>query len=374
MIRPIVWAQTRPGLCVRRGAVLAWVVANTNEVGVFFHSYRTIAAKLGLSPRFVVHTLHLLSGQDPKEKRSELTLISNPAERAELLKKSDGHHNCRASMYRHNYANGVSEHADDDAPRAPSEKPNGARHASSRRRRHDAPRAPSQPKVIHNDAPLAPSDGASGAPMMVHPTTLDGAPRAPESFNEVKKAEPKSAPASAVTSGAGAPQPGKVLDSGGKGKDGTPPPAPPKAPTLGPQPEAAAPSNAYRPAPGAPKPPEDDDDHPFVDDGSTAHIARMLGKRGTMHLAANDAGRITEDDPPQTSGDRERMAAQMARQLEQLGQELKMRAYPPGRFPALTRDEQHDVLMPQRPVPRYLPAEVLNAMPHRQRARAAARP
>jgi hypothetical protein len=201
-----------------------------------------------------------------------------------------------------------------------------------------------------------------------YPTETPEAISAKPYYNQER--EPKSAPACAGTSAAGAAQPeAKVLNNGGEASDGTPPPAPPKAPTLGTQPAGAAPNQAMR-RPGA-QPPDSEPD-PFADGGeSNAYLADLLGKR-TMHLAADNDDRITEDDPPQTSGDRDRMAAQMARQLEQLGRELRMRAYPPGRFPALTPEEQIDVVTPQRPVPRYLPDEVLNQMPHRQRARSVA--
>jgi hypothetical protein len=139
-------------------------------------------------------------------------------------------------------------------------------------------------------------------------------------------------------------------------------PRPPKAPTLGAQPPGAAPTNAYRPASA----PGDDDDHPFADDGSVAHIARMLGKT-TMHLVATrDDAVITEDDLPCTSGDRDRMAEraqQVVQQLAGRGGKLRMAAYAPGRLPQRTRHEQLDALEePKRPRAAYAQGDVLLAL------------
>ena len=200
-------------------------------------------------------------------------------------------------------------------------------------------------------------------------TTLSPELSSPKPYYNQER-EPKSAPASAVTSGAGAPQPeAKVLSSGDEGKDGTPPPAPAKAPTIGAQPAGAAPNQAMR-RPGD-KPPDSDPD-PFRDDGgaSKAYASRLLGR--TVHLAANDAGRITEDDPPRTAGDRERMAEQLAQLAQSLGGQgrgasasggaLRMDYRMPGRFPALTPEEQIDVLTPQRVKPAPVTPEQLWAL------------
>ncbi len=364
------WIYQLRGLTLAERVLLPYYCARANGDGTCFPSYGRTADDCELSRRSVI------TGTEGLCSKGAMSIVADPVQRAAILAKANGQHNCRVNVYQINVGavllNGEAASPSHSEARSPSPRSNGEARSPSKPAHGEA----AAPSSYPHGAARSPSHGAARSPSMVKLLHADGEAASPEYLTEKRELEPKSAPASAVTSGAGAPQPGKVLDSGGEGRDGTPPPAPPKAPTLGAQPEGAAPANAFRQPGEAAKPPPDSEPDPFADGGeSSAYLAGLLGKRPrTLHLAANDAGRITEDDPPQTSGDRERMAAQMARQLEQLGQELKMRAYPPGRFPALTRDEQHDVLMPQRPVPRYLPAEVLNAMPHRQRARAAAAP
>jgi hypothetical protein len=294
-----------------------------------------------------------------------MAIVTDPIERATILAKAGVKYNCRANVYRVNFTAGATdgEHSSPShgAHRTPSPRPD-SEHSSPSKRRNGEHSSPSSYPHSEHSSPSRRPDGEHRTPMMVNSVHSHGELSSPKLLNEKRESEPKSAPASAGTSGAGAPQEAKGSLNDEQASKRAPMPRPPKAPTLGAQPPGAAPANAYRPAPA----PGDDDDHPFVDDGSTAHIARMLGKT-TMHLVAtNDDAVITEDDLPCTSGDRDRMAEraqQVVQQLAGRGGPLRMRAYAPGRLPQRTRDEQLDALEePKRPRPAYAQGDVLLAL------------
>lgn len=130
---------------------------------------------------------------------------------------------------------------------------------------------------------------------------------------------------------------GKISDSG---KEATaPPPAPPPAvPVIGTT-DGSAPPNA-------------DGFNDWLDSGAPAD--------GLVHCAT-DSEEITEDDPPKTDADRERMAARCRALIEELsgtkqspvgmsgGGKLSMQAYPPGYNPVRDRWDQIEAYKPALP-------------------------